>query len=137
MPLQESCDSLSLFRAEVNHHFYEVSGAWNLSGFDYFSDSQVEFLKFVKRDFRAHTSTDCFFLDFTFKFSVASFFGYRVFFSVARKAMTSSIFGSDMFSAVSIATLGLGCAEFRMFSSVVSRFVKRDSHVILARCPFS
>ena len=42
-----------------------------------------------------------------------------------------------MFSAVSIAALALGCAELRMVSNAVSMFVKRDSHVILARCPFN
>src|SRR3990170_3636124 len=80
---------------------------------------------------------------FAFKFSAtfeknAAFMGcYRDCFSVARKAITSSILGSDMFNAVSIAALGLGCAEFRMVSSAVSMFVKRDSQVILALCPFS
>ena len=52
IPLQEPSNGLSLFSPKINYHSYEVSRAWNLVSFYYFSNAEIEFLEFIKGDFQ-------------------------------------------------------------------------------------
>ncbi len=45
---QETCDCLTLFRAEVYQDFDEFFGAWNLVCFDDFSYAEIQFCEFLK-----------------------------------------------------------------------------------------
>jgi len=52
VPLQKSRNGLSLFSPKINYHSYEVSRAWDLVSFHYFSDAEIELLKFIKGNFQ-------------------------------------------------------------------------------------